>query len=160
VAVVSVAEFLLGVLCYQASYHYQSITHIKWTNNSDPWGMYVLAMTGQAIARNSKIISTCDPFTMCGPGTDELLYETAGHTVMRRWWASSSMGGELWRQPGGPQLGPGSGLPGRGGAGHATGRHHREKANDIGLKLLDKYKETFENPKRGNSSTRCTMSRA
>ena len=82
VAVVSVAETLLGVVCYFATYHYLSITHIKWTNNSDPWGMYVLAMTGQAMARNSHIVWTDDPFCVNGAGTVENLYEVAGHAII------------------------------------------------------------------------------
>ena len=150
VSVVSIAEFLLGVLCYQASYHYQSITHIKWTNNSDPWGMYVLAMTGQAIARNSQIISTCDPFTMCGPGTDELLYEVAGHTVIAtvvgfQQHGVGSCGGNLVDHNSGLEAGF------QGEVALATQRAGitRERANEIALKLLDKYKDTFENPKRG-----------
>ena len=82
VAVVSVAETLMGVVCYFATYHYLSITHIKWTNNSDPWEMCVLAMAGQAIARNSHIVWTDDPFNVNGAGTLENVYEVAGHAII------------------------------------------------------------------------------
>ena len=81
VAVVSVAERLMGAAYFYATYHYLSITHIKWTNNSDPWGMYVLAMAGQAMARNSHIVWTGDPFNVNGSGTLENLYEVAGHAI-------------------------------------------------------------------------------
>jgi methylamine--corrinoid protein Co-methyltransferase len=152
VSIVSIAEFLLGVVCYFASYHYQSITHIKWTNNSDPWGMYVLAMTGQAIARNSKIISTCDPFTMNGPCTDELLYEVAGHAIIStvvgfQQHGVGSCGGNL--------VDHNTGLEAafQGEVALATQRAGitRERASQIALILLEKYKDTFENPKYGKS---------
>jgi methylamine--corrinoid protein Co-methyltransferase len=150
VSVVSIAEFLLGVVCYHASYHYQSITHIKWTNNSDPWGMYVLSMTGQAIARNSKIISTDDPFTMCGPGTDELLYEVAGHSIIGtvcgfHQHGVGSCGGNLVDHNSGFEAAF------QGEVARATQRSGitRSQANDIALALLQKYKDTFEHPKRG-----------
>jgi len=150
VSVVSVAEFLLGVICYFASYHYLSITHIKWTNNSDPWGMYVLAMTGQAMARNTHLVYTCDPFTMCGPCTDELLYEVAGHAIIAEicgyhQHGVGSTGGNIVDHHTGLEAGF------QGEVGLATTRAGitREQANEIALSLLPKYKDTFENPKRG-----------
>jgi methylamine---corrinoid protein Co-methyltransferase len=150
VSVVSIAEFMLGVVCYFASYHYQSITHIKWTNNSDPWGMYVLSMTGQAIARNSKIISTCDPFTMNGPCTDELLYEVAGHAILSsvcgfQQHGVGSCGGNLVDHNTGLE----SAFQGEVALAAMRAGITRARANDIALSLLEKYKDTFENPKFG-----------
>ncbi len=150
VSVVSIAEFLLGVVCYQASYHYQSITHIKWCNNSDPWGMYVLSMTGQAIARNSKIISTCDPFTVCGPGTVENLYEMAGHAIIStvvgyHQHGVGSCGGFLVDHNTGLE----SGFQGEIALATQKAGITREQANDIALKLLPKYKDRFNDPNRG-----------
>lgn len=150
VSVVSVAEFLLGVLCYHASYHYQSITHIKWCNNSDAWGMYVLAMTGQAIARNSKIISTCDPFTVNGLATDNLLYEVAGHAIISTVVGYQQHGVGTC---GGFLVDHNSGLESafQGEVALATQRTGitRARANNIAQRLLLKYKDTFEAPDRG-----------
>lgn len=150
VAIVSVAEFLVGVICYYATYHYLSITHIKWTNNSDPWGMYVLATTGQAMARNTHLVFTDDPFCMCGPCTDELLYEVAGHAIIGEVCGYTqhgvgSTGGNLVDHHTGLECGF------QGEVGQATTRAGitREQANEIVLKLLPKYEETFNNPKRG-----------
>ncbi len=150
VAVVSVAEFLVGVICYFATYHYLSITHIKWTNNSDPWGMYVLAMTGQAMARNTHLVFTNDPFTVCGPGTDELLYEVAGHAIIGEvcgyhQHGVGSTGGNVVDHHTGLECGF------QGEVGRATTRAgiDRERANEIALKLLPKYRDTFDSPKRG-----------
>jgi methylamine--corrinoid protein Co-methyltransferase len=150
VAVVSVAETLLGVMAYYATYHYLSITHIKWTNNSDPWGMYVLAMAGQALARNTHIVITDDPFTVSGPCTDELLYEVAGHSMIGSVCGYTqhgvgSTGGNL------PDYHTGLEAGFQGEVGIATSKTGltREQVNEILLKLLPKYQDTFENPKRG-----------
>ncbi len=150
VSVVSVAEFLLGVVCYHASYHYQSITHIKWTNNSDPWGMYVLAMTGQALARNTHLIFTCDPFTVNGPCTDELLLEVAGHAIIAEvcgyhQHGVGSTGGNCVDHHTGME----AGFQGEVARATTRARLTRQQANEIALKMLPKYKDTFDNPKRG-----------
>jgi len=150
VAVVSVAETLLGVMAYYATYHYLSITHIKWTNNSDPWGMYVLSMAGQAMARNSHIVWTDDPFCVSGPGTDELLYEVAGHAIIGSVCGYTqhgvgSTGGNLPDHHTGLE----AGFQGEVGRAATLSGITREQANDIALKLLEKYKDTFNNPKRG-----------
>jgi methylamine--corrinoid protein Co-methyltransferase len=150
VAVISVAETLFGVLAYFATYHYLSITHIKWTNNSDPWGLYVLAMAGQALARNTHIVITDDPFTVCGPCTDELLYEVAGHSIIGSVCGYTqhgvgSTGGNLPDHHTGLE----AGFQGEVGIAATKSGLTRDQANEIALKLLPKYKDTFENPKRG-----------
>jgi methylamine--corrinoid protein Co-methyltransferase len=150
VAVVSVAETLMGVVCYFATYHYLSITHIKWTNNSDPWGMFVLAMTGQAMARNSHIVWTDDPFNVNGAGTLENLYEVAGHAIIGsvcgyQQHGVGSTGGNIVDHHTGLE----AGFQGEVGIAATRSGITREKANEIALKLLPLYRETFNNPKLG-----------
>jgi methylamine--corrinoid protein Co-methyltransferase len=150
VAVVSVAETLMGVVCYFATYHYLSITHIKWTNNSDPWGMYVLAMTGQAMARNSHIVWTNDPFNVNGAGTVENLYEVAGHAIIGavcgfQQHGVGSTGGNMVDHHTGLE----AGFQGEVAVAATRSGITREKANEIALKLLPLYKDTFKSPKLG-----------
>lgn len=150
VAVVSVAETLLGVVAYYATYHYLSITHIKWTNNSDPWGMYVLAMAGQALARNTHLVITDDPFTVSGPCTDELLYEVAGHAIIGSVCGYTqhgvgSTGGNLPDHHTGLE----AGFQGEVGVAATQSGITRQRANEIALSLLSKYQDTFDKPKRG-----------
>ncbi len=150
VAVVSVAETLLGVVCYFATYHYLSITHIKWTNNSDPWGMHVLAMTGQAMARNSHIVWTNDPFNVNGAGTVENLYETAGHAIIGavcgyQQHGVGSTGGNMVDHHTGLE----AGFQGEVAIAATRSGITREKANEIALKLLPLYQDTFKAPKLG-----------
>jgi methylamine--corrinoid protein Co-methyltransferase len=150
VAVVSIAETLFGAMAYFATYHYLSITHIKWTNNSDPWGLYVLAMAGQALARNTHIVITDDPFTVSGPCTDELLYEVAGHSIIGSVCGYTqhgvgSTGGNLPNYHTGLE----AGFQGEVGIAATKSGLTREQANAIAIKLLPKYRDTFDNPKRG-----------
>ena len=56
-AVISVAEHILGVLAYKALKHYLSLTHIFNCNNTSRETLWVISTVGQAIARNSKIIT-------------------------------------------------------------------------------------------------------
>jgi methylamine--corrinoid protein Co-methyltransferase len=150
VAVVSLAETLLGVVAYFATYHYLSITHIKWTNNSDPWGMYVLAMAGQALARNTHIVITDDPFTVCGPCTDELLYEIAGHTIIGSVCGYTQHGvGSTGGNFPDHHTGLEAGFQGEVGIAATKSGLSREQANEIALALLPKYEHRFEDPDRG-----------
>jgi len=150
VAIVSVAETLLGVMAYYATYHYLSITHIKRANNSDQWGMYVLSQAGQAMARNSHIVWTCDPFCVSGPVTDELLYEVAQHTIISTvcGYTQHGVGATGGFEPD-HHTGLEAGFQGEVGVATANSSITREQANEIALKLLKKYEDTFDTPKRG-----------
>ena len=81
-AVVSVADHLLGAVLYDADYHMFSLTHLHYVNNTDPLGLWVNAMVGQALARNSRIVTLNDIYVISGPGTRELLYECAAQAII------------------------------------------------------------------------------
>lgn len=81
-AVVSVADHLLGVVLYDADYHMFSLTHLSYVNNTEPMGIWTMAMVGQALSRNTPIILLNDIYTLSGPGTTELLYECAAGAVV------------------------------------------------------------------------------
>ena len=81
-AVVSVADHLLGVVLYDADYHMFSLTHLHYVNNTDPLGLWVQSMVGQALARNTKIVALNDIYVVSGPGTKDLFYECAAGAVV------------------------------------------------------------------------------
>ena len=81
-AVVSVADHLLGVVLYDADYHMFSLTHLRYVNNTDPLGLWVQSMVGQALARNTKIVALNDIYVVSGPGTKDLFYECAAGAVV------------------------------------------------------------------------------
>ena len=81
-AVVSVADHLLGVVLYDADYHMFSLTHLHYVNNTDPLGLWVQSMVGQALARNTKIVALNDIYVVSGPGTTDLFYECAAGAIV------------------------------------------------------------------------------
>ncbi len=81
-AVVSVADHLLGVVLYDADYHMFSLTHINYVNNTEPMGIWIQAVVGQALARNTHIVCLNDIYVLSGPGTKELLYEVAAGAIV------------------------------------------------------------------------------
>ncbi len=110
----------------------------------------MLATVGQAMARNTHVVMTDDPFTVSGPCTDELLYEVAGHAIIGeicgyQQHGVGSTGGNLVDHHTGLECGF------QGEVARATTRAGitREQASEIALQLLPKYSETFEEPKRG-----------
>lgn len=147
-AVVTVANHLLGVLCYDASYHMFSHTHLRWVNNTDRMGLWMQAMLGAALARNTPIVTLNDIYTVSGPGTRELLYEVAAGSA-----AGTVSGFNI----------QGAGTTGGFNRDHTTGLEarfiaevsdavlgwDREQINELCLALLDKYEGTFDDPRRG-----------
>lgn len=81
-AIVSVADHLLGAVLYDADYHMFSLTHLNYVNNTDPLGIWVQAMVGQALSRNTPMVLLNDIYTLSGPGSRELLYECAVGAVV------------------------------------------------------------------------------
>ena len=81
-AVVSVADHLLGAVLYDADYHMFSLTHINYVNNTEPMGIWIQAVVGQALARNTRMVCLNDIYVLSGPGTKELLYECAADAIV------------------------------------------------------------------------------
>jgi len=81
-AVVTVASHLLGVLCYHASYHFMGHMSLQWSHNTDAMGLWIQAAAGQALARNTPLISVNDLYTRSGLGTDEMLWEVAAGALV------------------------------------------------------------------------------
>ena len=80
-AVITVAEHLLGLMCYNADYHFLSLTHIFNLNNTDRASLWVVSVVGQALSRNSNILSIYDSYCAAGPGTDMILLEAAAGAI-------------------------------------------------------------------------------
>jgi len=147
-AVVSVADHLLGVVLYDADYHMFSLTHLHYVNNTDPLGLWVNAMVGQALARNSRIVTLNDIYVISGPGTRELLYECAAQAIIGTVCGFNMQG---------------AGTTGGFRADHTTGLEARFIAEvsraALGLKrpaaaalaaeLLTRYQATLPSPNRG-----------
>ncbi|MBC7242550.1 MAG: monomethylamine:corrinoid methyltransferase [Anaerolineae bacterium] len=147
-AIVSIATHLLGATCYCADYHMMSHTHLKWLNNTDRMGLWIMAEVGQALARNTRIVTLNDIYTVSGPGTEELLYEAAAGAITG---TVSGMNIQGCGCTGGSLTDHYTGLEARFVAevSRAVVGMSRQQANELVLKILPLYEHTFDAPRRG-----------
>ena len=81
-AVVTVASHILGAICYGASYHFMGHMHLLRSNNTDRMGLWVQAVAGQALARNTPMVVVNDIYAVSGLGTADLLWEIAAGALV------------------------------------------------------------------------------
>ncbi len=149
-AVVSVADHLLGVVLYDADYHMFSLTHLHYVNNTDPLGLWVNAMVGQALARNSRIVTLNDIYVISGPGTVELLYECAAQAIIGTVCGFNMQGAGT---TGGFKADAVTGLEARfiAEVSRAAQGLKRQDASALAAELLTRYQATLPSPNRGKS---------
>lgn len=80
-AVVAVACHLLGVMLYAPSYHIHGHMHLLESTSTDRMGLWVYAMSGLALARNTPILTTSAIYTQAGLGTEQVFWEIAAGAV-------------------------------------------------------------------------------
>ena len=153
-AIVTVAEHLVGAVIYHAIFHHMSHTHIRFLNNANRWGLWAEAVVGQALSRNTNILSFEDCYCSHGPSTKELLYEVACDSMVS---SVAGMQTEGVGATGGKVPDHNTGLEVRllGEVAHATAGMKRENANEILQKLLPKYEDKLTNPDRGKPFQEC-----
>jgi methylamine--corrinoid protein Co-methyltransferase len=125
-----------------------SHTHMKWVNNTDRMGLWMQAMVGQALSRNTPIPALNDIYVVSGPGTPELLWEVAAGAVAG---TVSGMNMQGAGSTGGFKTDHTTGLEARfiAEVSHACLGMSRSDANGIVLEMLKHYESTFNEPKRG-----------
>jgi len=80
-AVANVAHHFLAALAYQASWHLPFPLHIKHVCSSTPELLWIISTSGQAISRNTRLLSLNLNYTAAGPLTEMCLYETAASVM-------------------------------------------------------------------------------
>jgi methylamine--corrinoid protein Co-methyltransferase len=148
-AIVTIACHILGVVLYSASYHMMSHTHLRWVNNTDRMGLWMQALVGQALARNTPMVVLNDIYTVSGPGTAELLWECAAGAVVGTVCGTNQQGAGT---TGGFKADHTTGLEARfiAEVAHAALDLSLEDANDYALEFLRHYEHTFDDPRRGH----------
>ena len=147
-AVVTIACHILGVTLYDASYHMMSHTHMRWVNNTDRMGLWMQAIVGQALSRNTPIPGLNDIYCVSGAGAEELLWEVAAGAVAG---TPSGMNMQGAGCTGGYKTDHTTGLESRFMAevSHACLGMTRKDANELVLELLPHYEGSFNEPNRG-----------
>jgi methylamine--corrinoid protein Co-methyltransferase len=148
-AVVNVASHILAAICYGVSYHDMGHMSLRWSHNTGRMGLWIYAMAGQAIARNTPMITTNAIYTRSGLGTHECLWEVAASAIACTPCGVHQMG---IGTTGGQKADHTSGLEARFNAeiSHAARKLTREQANGLVQECLRRYEGSFEDPAPGN----------
>ena len=160
-AILETVYHLAGLTIYQASFQQSFPFHLHYTSNSGREMLWLVSVTQQAVSRNSNILSTSNGFLNAGPGTEMVLYEAAAHGL-----ASTVSGGHLWEAAVAHNKTRNYATPLEARlaceVGHAAARQGmtRIQANEIVLKLLEKYEEQIADAPMGKPFQECYDVRA
>jgi len=80
-AITAAAYHILGVLVYQATCHLVFPVHINYRCSTAPELSWVISTYGQAISRNTHLLSLNLTYTAAGPCTEMCLYEIAARVI-------------------------------------------------------------------------------
>jgi methylamine---corrinoid protein Co-methyltransferase len=149
-SIVTVASHILGVLCYSVSYHFMGHMNLQWSHNTDRMGLWIQSMAGQALARNTPLITVNDLYTRSGLGTPEVLWEVAAGAIVG---AVSGLNQHGVGATCGTKTDHTSGLEARFQAqvAHAALGLTRSQANEYVLDCLRQYEHTLVNPNPGKA---------
>jgi methylamine--corrinoid protein Co-methyltransferase len=144
-AVICIASHIVGILCYNACMHANGFMSLKYAHSTGRMGLWISAMTGQAIARNTPLVSGVVPFTRSGLCTPEVLWEVAANTVTSTVCGSGTAGVGA---TGGTKIDHTSGLEARFNAevSHAALKMKRFEANEFVLECLSHYEHVCDDP--------------
>jgi methylamine--corrinoid protein Co-methyltransferase len=139
---------ILGAICYAASYHIYGHMHLLESTDTDRMGLWVYSLGGQALSRNTPILSMTAIYTQAGLGTEDVLWEIAAGSVAS---TVSGLHHNGVGATGGSSEDQTTGLENRFNAevAHASLGLTREEANDLVLELLSHYEASHMNPPPG-----------
>ncbi|TRZ47964.1 monomethylamine:corrinoid methyltransferase [bacterium] len=147
-AVVTIASHIMGAVCYSAGYHDMGHMSLRWSHNTDRLGLWIYAIVGQAIARNTPMVTTNAIYTRNGLGTAEMLWEVAACAIACTPCGVHQMG---IGTTGGKETNHTSGLEARFNAEvtHAALGMKRQEANGYVLECLELFEHSLEHPNPG-----------
>jgi len=147
--VVLAAAVILSTAAYGVDMHCLHPIHNKYVSVSTKESLWVDSIVGRAFAQNAPIALLADAWTTAGAGTEEILFETAALAVTQEASAlhTDSLGATNGVYPNC------SGLEVRFFAEVTIAVFEQkltpEQANEIVLKLFERYKHGFDNPNFG-----------
>jgi hypothetical protein len=156
VAVTTVAYSLIGLVIHGAVFNQHFPFHLNYGSNTTRELLWSIAMAGQALSRNSKLLYTSNGFANAGPMTEMLFRETAVHAMV-----STVCGWDLWEMASARNKYRNRATPleARLGieAGHAVANQGltREEVNAIALRLLAQYEDQAADAPLGSEYQEC-----
>jgi len=153
-AVCTVASHIMGLLTLQTSYLIPFPLHLRYVSNSSREMLWIISMMGQAISRNTHLLSLSLNYTAAGPCTPMVLQETSASVIAAiASGLSIEMGGTATNKyedrmtPVEPRI--------SGEVAHAAVGLKRTAANEIVLSLLRKYEKNLAAPPLGKTMHEC-----
>jgi methylamine--corrinoid protein Co-methyltransferase len=153
-AVSNVAHHMMGILTYQASWLLPFTIHLRYVASSPRDMLWVISTMGQAISRNTHLLSINLNYTTAGPCTPMVLYETSAAVTAAvvSGLSIESLGvatnkHEDRTTPVEPRISAE--------VGHAVAGMKRSDANELVGKLLAKYESKLAAPPLGKSLYEC-----
>jgi hypothetical protein len=153
-AVSNVAHHMMGVLTYQSSWLLPFTIHLRHVASSPRDMLWVISTMGQAITRNTHLLSLNLNYTTAGPCTPMCLYETSASVTaaVTAGLSIESLGvatnkHEDRTTPVEPRMSAE--------VGHAVAGMKRSEANELAKGLLAKYESKLSAPPLGKSLYEC-----
>ncbi len=153
-AVCTVASHMMGLLTLQTSYLIPFPLHLRYVSNSSREMLWIISTMGQAISRNTHLLSLSLNYTAAGPCTPMVLQETSASVMAAvASGLSIEMGGTATNKyedrmtPVEPRI--------SGEVAHAVAGMKRPDANEIIKKLLPKYEKKLADPPLGKTLHEC-----
>lgn len=155
-AIVHVAHHFLGLLIYEAQWHCGFPLHLHHGCNSTRELLWLIAITSQALSRNTHMPISVSPFSAAGPCTDMVIYEMTAISI-----AAAVSGANLLACAPARNRHPerATGMEARicAEAGHvaALQRLTRTRANAVVAALLDRYETKLGDAPLGKRFDQC-----
>jgi len=153
-AVSNVAHHMMGVLTYQSSWLLPFTIHLRYVASSSRDMLWVISSMGQAISRNTHLLSLNLNYTTAGPCTPMCLYETTASVTAAvvSGLSIESLGvatnkHEDRTTPVEPRISAE--------VGHAVAGMKRSEANALAKKLLAKYESKLASAPLGKGLYEC-----
>ena len=153
-AVATVAGHMMGALTLQTSYLIPFPLHLRYVSNSSREMLWIISTMGQAISRNTHLLSLSLNYTSAGPCTPMILQETSASVISA---VASGLSIESLGSASNKYEDRSSPLEPRisGEVAHAVAGMKREDANIIVKDLLGKYEAKLANPPLGKTVHEC-----
>ncbi len=153
-AIVTLAHHLQGVLVHQVSYADFPVTHLRYSCSTARESLWVASIVGQALSRNTHLLTASEAITAAGPCTEMCLYEVAASSIVGTASgihinnASAAKSQYLDRE---------TGMEAKMGCevGHAATGMKRTNANELVKQLLQMYDQKLEKPPLGRKFQEC-----
>ena len=153
-AIVTVAHHLQGLLVHQADYSDFPPFHLRYSCSTARETLWVASVVGQALSRNTHLLTACEAITAAGPCTDMVLYEVAAMSTVG---AASGININNASAAKSQYLDRNTGMECRLGCevGHGVAGITRNDANELVRQLLLEYEGKLGNPPLGRTFQEC-----